>query len=267
MRWFLRAGCAVATICCGAGAMAQTGVVPIDPGSWITADDYPPSAMHLGQSGTVAVQLSVDATGKAVRCTVTTSASAALDARTCEVMLLRARFVPATDAKGRPIASLVARRVNWALPQPTVVAWRPFWQSNRIVIGKDGIVRSCTTDRSEAIEGQVDFCLLPNRQSPMFDYFRSRYKGGTVTILVRQDVEGVSPKGIDAAATTGAVPPFRIIREEFSVDPAGKLIECTGRASDGSAQRCMVSGPFQPAPGTAVRRGTLVTSFVFQPDD
>ncbi len=88
-----------------------------------------------------------------------------------------------------------------------------------------------------------------------------------MTILVRQDVDGMSPKGVDAAVTTDAVPPFRIIREVFSVDPAGKVIECTVRASDGSAQRCTVSGPFQPAPGTTVRRGTLVTSFAFQPDD
>lgn len=101
----------------------------------------------------------------------------------------------------------------------------------------------------------------------MFDYFRSRYKGGTVTILVRQDVEDMSPKGVDTAATTGAVPPFQIIREEFSVDPDGKSIEGTVRASDGSTQRCTVSGPFQPTRGTAVRRGTLVTSFAFQPAD
>lgn len=83
----------------------------------LQADDYPPAALRTATQGRVIVRIAVSVEGRATECaTVATSGSRAIDARTCEVILRRARFRPALDAAGHPVAVRTVSTVTWLIP-------------------------------------------------------------------------------------------------------------------------------------------------------
>jgi TonB family protein len=87
--------------------------------SYISSADYPPEAVQRREEGQVGVALSVSAEGSVTQCTVTRpSGSAALDARSCEILRARARFVPARDEAGQAVPAVVQGSLRWSLPQP-----------------------------------------------------------------------------------------------------------------------------------------------------
>lgn len=60
--------------------------------------------------------LSVDERGQATDCrAVETSGTPALDETTCTIMRKRAKFQPALDHEGKPMAALTYWRVNWLI--------------------------------------------------------------------------------------------------------------------------------------------------------
>jgi TonB family protein len=93
--------------------------IPVtNPGSWVSTDDYPSSALREEREGTSGFSLAVGADGRVLSCSITASSgSADLDAATCANITKRARFYPATDKKGRPILASYANRVTWRIPQ------------------------------------------------------------------------------------------------------------------------------------------------------
>ncbi len=92
---------------------------PIDQLSWVTTYDYPKSALRQGAEGTVGYRVAVDASGKVVDCQITdSSGQPTLDQPTCDLMLARGHFAPATDAQGKPVVSTFTDRIRWKLPAP-----------------------------------------------------------------------------------------------------------------------------------------------------
>ena len=69
--------------------------IPIG-GHWISeTEDFPPWAQRAGESGTVTARLFVDGNGRAKGCMILGRPNLpALEARTCSVLLRRARFEP-----------------------------------------------------------------------------------------------------------------------------------------------------------------------------
>lgn len=89
-----------------------------DPAQWITNDDYPPSSIRAEEEGTTAIKWTINTQGRVENCVVTqSSGSAALDQAACRALTRRARYSPAVDAAGNPIASTQSRRVVWRLPR------------------------------------------------------------------------------------------------------------------------------------------------------
>ena len=89
-----------------------------DESAWITTDDYPPSSIRAEEEGTTGIKWTINAQGRAENCQVTqSSGSSALDQAACRALLRRARYSPATDQAGNPIATTKSRRVTWRLPQ------------------------------------------------------------------------------------------------------------------------------------------------------
>lgn len=90
---------------------------PINQGEWIKSDDYPPGAVLRGEQGLIVSSLGVDATGVPRTCRIVGGAETAiLGDATCKILLARAKFVPAKDAAGNPIASEFEARFRWATP-------------------------------------------------------------------------------------------------------------------------------------------------------
>ena len=88
------------------------------PGSWVTTDDYPPSALRENEAGRTGFKLEIDGTGRATNCTVTSSSGHAdLDDTACKLLIRRARFAPAKDAAGNGVPDTYSSSVLWQIPK------------------------------------------------------------------------------------------------------------------------------------------------------
>ena len=86
----------------------------VDPSRWFTDTDYPMRAIRNEEAGRVQYRLTVGPNGRAWDCTViVSSGSATLDSETCKIAMRRARFIPATDSTGTPVAGEYRGYVEW----------------------------------------------------------------------------------------------------------------------------------------------------------
>ncbi len=89
-----------------------------NPADWITTDDYPPSSIRAEEEGTTVIKWTINTEGRVENCVTTqSSGSNALDQAACRALSRRARYTPAKDAAGNPMATTQTRRVVWRLPQ------------------------------------------------------------------------------------------------------------------------------------------------------
>lgn len=77
-----------------------------NPGAWISTDDYPSGLADAGSQGIVFFRLAVDAKGKVSGCHIQrNTGSDAFEHAVCDLFAKRARFKPALDKQGKPMAS------------------------------------------------------------------------------------------------------------------------------------------------------------------
>lgn len=81
--------------------------VPVNsPGAWLTAKDYPGTALGRGQQGIVQVRLAVGTDGSPQSCHIQKSTRPVeFDEAVCRGLMKRARFHPALGADGEPMPS------------------------------------------------------------------------------------------------------------------------------------------------------------------
>lgn len=81
--------------------------------------DYPRTALRDEVEGTVGIRLVVGTDGVPIDCQIlSTSGSFNLDDGTCSILMHRARFKPALDARGQPVTGAYSTRIAWKLPAP-----------------------------------------------------------------------------------------------------------------------------------------------------
>jgi len=81
------------------------------PEKWITSFDYPPDMLRKRQPGLVEFRLMIDAEGKATACHIQQSTNPeGFNDIVCEALMRRAKFEPALDKDGRPMASYYRSR-------------------------------------------------------------------------------------------------------------------------------------------------------------
>lgn len=100
-----------------------SGIKPLDavprnnPRSWVTADDYRSSWINRELTGSAKFDLAIAPNGRVTGCRITQSTGhEALDQATCSLIAKRARFTPATDAAGKPVAGSYSSSIRWVLP-------------------------------------------------------------------------------------------------------------------------------------------------------
>ena len=93
-------------------------VSPIgNPAAWITADDYPTTALKAGQQGDSVIFWTITKDGVVKDCrTLFSSGFASLDQAACNALTRRGRYLPALNEQGQAVAIHNARRVLWRLP-------------------------------------------------------------------------------------------------------------------------------------------------------
>ncbi len=119
--------------------------------TWFAQLDVPAEALARGQTGVVSVKLDIDAQGKVTGCApVETSGWALLDATACAAIKARAKFQPAQDAAGKPVAaSILVPRIRYTIKEgQSLIAVADgrrtiFNRTIRLGIDKAGLVTSC----------------------------------------------------------------------------------------------------------------------------
>ena len=77
-----------------------------NPGDWVTSRDYPTEMWMMGKRAIVQFRLNVDVAGKPTACHIQQSTRPkAFDDAVCKAIMRNAKFEPALDAGGDPIAS------------------------------------------------------------------------------------------------------------------------------------------------------------------
>lgn len=102
----------------GDAASVEVGMAPAtNPGSWVTNDDYPVSAMREEREGMTGFKLTVGADGLPTGCDVIApSGHGDLDAATCQLIMQRARFTPGRNARGEAVGGTYSNRIRWQIP-------------------------------------------------------------------------------------------------------------------------------------------------------
>ena len=101
--------------------------VPLsNPGQWVSSEDYPTAALRNEIEGVTRFVLAIDPYGIVENCRISVSSgSSELDAATCNLITARARFKPARDNRGKPVASTWASSVRWQIPKDAVAELQP----------------------------------------------------------------------------------------------------------------------------------------------
>ena len=87
------------------------------PGRWVVSTDYPLDMLRSGQSAIVEFRLSIGPDGKPTACHIqSTTRPKEFDDAVCKSVMRRARFDPALDADGKPLASFYRNTVRFQIP-------------------------------------------------------------------------------------------------------------------------------------------------------
>jgi hypothetical protein len=95
-------------------ALSRRVVPASKPGSWLLGDDYPKDALYKGASAIVQFRLMVGADGIPTGCHIQQATNSPEFIKlTCDLLMKRARFAPALDSVGKPVASYFIHSVRW----------------------------------------------------------------------------------------------------------------------------------------------------------
>jgi len=227
-----------------------------------TTDDYPDEAIKAEDQGTVAVDLEIAPTGKVVRCTVTQSASPALDAQTCAILQERASYPPNRDKAGRLLATSDRVRIRWVLPGEPDREFADTWFEATALVPAAGPNR-CTARASPAMPAMD--------QSACDEFVRAgaAYRPEAITrpfvVTVREERligEGIAPllKGTAVSRV--------IVRQR--IDAAGYVTSCSlvpepseDDVDDTPFYGCRINAKFVALPDDAWNRGDRIMTMTW----
>jgi hypothetical protein len=98
-------------------ALTRRATPVVSPGKWVVSGDYPLDMLRSGQPAIVEFRLSVGPDGVPTACHIqSTTRPKEFDDAVCKSVMRRARFDPALDATGKPLASYYRNSVRFQIP-------------------------------------------------------------------------------------------------------------------------------------------------------
>ncbi|WP_265587940.1 energy transducer TonB [Sphingomicrobium arenosum] len=206
----------------------------VNLGTLFSYEDYPAAALALDLEGDVRVWLDVDAQGRVQGCTVRTSSGhAELDEGTCDIFVGRARYHPALDADGEPVAQRVSPpAVRWRMmdrPRPRSEAARLM----QFLVSPLGQVAGCWTLPAAGQEGPDHSCGRERAKARALALAMHRDDAQPTGTYSVQAVWG-HPLSTEARLARLEIDPEAIIvdRTHDYVLREGLVIRCSERAED-----------------------------------
>ena len=121
-----------------------------DPTTWITTEDYPIDAWNAVIEGSVYVRLVVDEKGYVAQCTPQADANPLFKEASCRLIQERAKFIPGTHIKGKPVKGNWSRVIRWQMAEKAdpFTMFRILEKSERksfsMIVEKDGRITNCS---------------------------------------------------------------------------------------------------------------------------
>ncbi len=91
-----------------------TPATPVAANTWIASKEHPKTTLLVSERGGVGYTIDVSPEGALLRCE--TEKNTGLDRKICEILMKNARFLPAKDDQGNPVAGVYDGFANFALP-------------------------------------------------------------------------------------------------------------------------------------------------------
>lgn len=227
---------------------------PLNPGSWVTNDDYPPAALRGGMAGQVRFTLSVDTNGVPTDCTITGSSGfPLLDETSCTLLKARARFNPAEDAKGRRIPATYSNRFRWEIPKDEPLATQSWASEFRFTIGPEGAIVSCSERGFGAVPAypQVACERVSRTPRPLIVALRGEATGPVTIVLRFSHTVSGTPLPV-VPALSAAFKPVFTYRTGFGLTPEGLAEKCVRDIGNGEIptpeSQCAAQRPYMPGP-------------------
>ena len=224
-----------------AAVASATPAVPArgDLRAIFTADDYPDAAVCMGQEGDVQAKLTVAPNGRVSACAILRSSGfPALDAATCDAFRQRARFTPARDSSGNPIADeVVTPPVSWQLEgnELPLESW-----TLRLLVGidKKGQPQLCSIQAGGALGRRVQPMTLDcSHLSGAFivpPELAKSFAGKPAVIIFDQQFV---PRSVSSIETPRDLRKYALLNRDvlrFNINSQGRVGGCTRAASEGS---------------------------------
>lgn len=193
--------------------------------SLFSADDYPTAAANSGEQGNVQVVIHVDDKGAVSSCEIKTSSGyPELDTQTCNIIALRAKFEPARNGMGEPIAGEITKTVDWRLARgPSFMPSDPYGSSIILSYGPDKQPQSCRIESTGFAEGKAPDTCPPRMMETLARAALPGIPDGTTSIIASTDFR-LSP------ARRLTLGPGEVLMErsvaEISVDETGHRLSC-----------------------------------------
>jgi TonB family protein len=97
-------------------AAQQAGPAGADPRLLFSTDDYPAEALKRKEEGTVQAELTIGTDGHVKACKILRSSTPTLDTATCNILMARAKFIPAKDSNGNAVEDrYVTPLITWLI--------------------------------------------------------------------------------------------------------------------------------------------------------
>ena len=216
-----------------ADAKAMHGPRLVNLAEVFSNDNYPYWALENWDEGLVRFRIEVDAIGRPAACAITErSGVATLDQPTCDLIMAQARFEPATDQRGRPVAGTYSRSVHWVTAQ--IEPWAVADSSERAVLWVDAAARrQC---RIETAGERYDprscaaYVETPSIILALARLLTERPEGREHWELVWHQGQLIPGGPAGDGATIGSGPGEDLLertRVRVTIDPAGKVTDCT----------------------------------------